>query len=155
MHKEHEEATICITDPRSRHEFLQDLTSEFVQLQSTLEKIAQVGAVDPSLEDAVVCVGEKLSARLLTCFLADKGVDAEYVDLSNIVNFPVTTLNQQSYRDLSIAVGSRLRALSAKTIPVITGFFGPIPGGVINGVSQLSTHVSLQIVLPFRLFEID
>ena len=90
------------------------------------------GNVVPEDEDRVVSVGEKLSGQYLAALLKDHGLDVEFVDLSDVINFDASHgLNKDFYRDLAQAIGQKVRSCTNK-IPVVTGFFGRVPGGLLN-----------------------
>lgn len=81
-------------------------------------------------------VGEKLSAQFLASLLEDHGIQSEYVDLSNIINFQATNgLNQEFYQELAQVIGRRVNSCGDK-VPVITGYFGSVPGGLLNSCGR-------------------
>lgn len=110
----------------------QELTAECLELKDFLATIPKVGAVDPEAEDKIVSVGEKLSARYLTALLEDQGLEAQLVDLSAVIDFevPEKKLSQEFYRNLAGAIGDKVRLCGDK-IPILTGFFGRVPGGLL------------------------
>ncbi|KAL8652486.1 MAG: hypothetical protein Q9210_002647 [Variospora velana] len=113
-----------------------DVAVEFDHLIQVLDSMPRNGVVDPQSEDRVVSVGEKLSSRLLAALLSDRGVPSRYIDLSDTIDFPVPDhLSQIFYRDLSASFG-RLLSTHADTVPVVTGFFGRIPGGLVNSLGR-------------------
>ena len=68
--------------------------------------------------------------RELTTF---QGVDAEYVDLSDIVPSKVSKrLDFEFYAMLSNALRDKIVACETR-VPIITGYFGAVPGGLIDG----------------------
>lgn len=89
--------------------------------------------IDSRSKDRIISYGEKLSCRFMAALLRDKGVHAEYVDLSDIVHFKATAgINQDFYRELSHALKAKVLACEDR-VPVLTGFFGTVPGGLIDG----------------------
>ena len=109
-----------------------DVFTECQELKDFLATIPKNVELRPEYEDRVVSVGEKLSARFLTALLEDRGLGSQYVDLSDIIDFdiPAAKLNQEFYRNLSQAIGKRIR-LCGDRIPVLTGFFGRVPNGLL------------------------
>lgn len=72
----------------------------------------------PEAEDKILSVGEKLSAQYLTALLEDHGILAQYVDLSDVIDFTVPrSLNQEFYRELAYAIGRRIELCGDK-VPV-------------------------------------
>lgn len=115
---------------------VQDMTAECQGLKQFLKAMPKTGAVTPEDEDRVVSVGEKLSSLYVAALLEDHGVKTEYVDLSTVINFKISHgLSQDFYRDLAQAIGQRLRDCGDK-VPVVTGFFGSVPGGLLNNCGR-------------------
>ena len=91
-------------------------------------------------------VGEKLSCRFMTALLQDQGVEAEYVDLSHIIDFHVThSLDQDFYDNLAASLGIMLSNISGK-VPIITGYFGSIPQGLLGTVGRGYTDLCAALV---------
>ncbi|XMA12276.1 hypothetical protein WAI453_005067 [Rhynchosporium graminicola] len=89
--------------------------------------------IDGRAKDRIVSFGEKLSCMFMACLLQDRGVEAEFVDLSDVVTFqPVKGLNIEFYTELSNALRAKILACGQK-VPVVTGYFGMVPGGLMDG----------------------
>ncbi|KAK0100048.1 Aspartokinase [Cadophora gregata] len=89
--------------------------------------------IDGRSKDRIVSFGEKLSCRFVASLLQDRGVDAEFVDLSDVVTFkPVKGLDLEFYKQLSAALKEKVLACGDK-VPVVTGYFGTVPGGLMDG----------------------
>lgn len=101
-------------------------------------------------------MGERLSCKLVAAVLRDKGVDAEFVSLENIVpNLSDTepggggnagdaalkqegengALDQSFYDRVATAVGERIKQCGSR-VPVVTGFFGPVPGSLLRQIGR-------------------
>jgi aspartate kinase len=95
----------------------------------------------------VISAGEKLSCRLMAVLLQDRGVDAEYVDLSTVIDFPTGDqgLDQVFYNNLAAALGKRMKACTAR-VPVITGYFGIVPGGMLDKIGRGYTDLCAALV---------
>lgn len=84
-------------------------------------------------KDKMVSFGEKLSCRLMTAMLQDRHVEAEYVDLSDIIPGNGSKCLEPGYfLEAAIVFGERITACNDR-VPVITGFFGTVPGSLIDG----------------------
>lgn len=76
----------------------------------------------------------------MTAVLRDQGIDAEYVSLEEIVpehdydDFS-GTLSQDFYDRLTVALGERLEQCGRR-VPVVTGFFGPVPGSLLSQIGR-------------------
>jgi aspartate kinase len=105
--------------------------------------------IDWRSKDRIVSFGEKLSCRFMAALLEDKvclnnltynsttkllqGVDAEFVDLDGVIhNKAVNGIDVEFYRQLAEALKEKVLACDGK-VPVITGYFGTVPGGLIDG----------------------
>lgn len=89
--------------------------------------------VNERTKDRLVSFGEKLSCRFVVAILKDRGVDAEFVDLADIVHFKATKpLDQDFYQNLAAAIRERILACENR-VPVVTGYFGPVPGSLLDG----------------------
>lgn len=89
--------------------------------------------IDSRSKDRIVSFGEKLSCRFLAALLRDRGVESEYVDLSDVVHFKSTgSLDQAFYHEMSQVLREKVLACEDR-IPVITGYFGTVPGGLMDG----------------------
>lgn len=67
------------------------------------------------------------------CLWGKQGVDAEYVDLCDALHYDAAILLDPSfYSDVSAAFLRKLEACGDR-VPVVTGFFGNVPGSLIDG----------------------
>ena len=93
-------------------------THECDKLLSFLADVSKREDAIPEIEDRVVCVGEQWSTQLMAALLEDKGTPAEYVDLSDIVDFDAPhSLTQSFYESLSKVIGRRIEDCGDK-VPV-------------------------------------
>ncbi|KAI2615903.1 aspartate kinase [Hypoxylon sp. NC1633] len=89
--------------------------------------------VNARSKDRVVSFGEKLSCRFMTYLLKDRNVEAEYVDLSDVMHYDSSDrLSPAFYKDASAIFRKRIQACNDR-VPVITGFFGNVPGSLMDG----------------------
>ncbi|KAI0550816.1 aspartate kinase [Xylaria curta] len=89
--------------------------------------------VNARSKDRVVGFGEKLSCRFMTAVLKDHDVDAEYVDLSDVLHYDSTDrLSPAFFKDAAAIFRKRIHACVDR-VPVITGFFGNVPGSLMDG----------------------
>ncbi|KAK6848884.1 Aspartokinase [Apiospora arundinis] len=89
--------------------------------------------VNARSKDRVISFGEKLSCRFMTYLLKDRRVDAEYVDLADILHYDSSDrLSPAFYREAAAAFQKRINACGDR-VPVVTGFFGTVPGSLMDG----------------------
>jgi aspartate kinase len=62
-----------------------------------------------------------------------QGVESEYIDLSDVVHFKTPKgLDLDFYKEMSLALTEKVLACEER-VPVITGYFGAVPGGLMDG----------------------
>ncbi|KAF4509771.1 hypothetical protein G6O67_003909 [Ophiocordyceps sinensis] len=84
-------------------------------------------------KDRVISFGEKLACLFMTTLLQDAGVDAEYVDLCDVLYCDAAAqLDAGFYKAAAVAFTRKISACGSR-VPVVTGFFGNIPGSLIDG----------------------
>ncbi|CAN8095798.1 unnamed protein product [Discula destructiva] len=89
--------------------------------------------VNSRSKDRVVSFGERLSCRFMTYVLKDRHVEAQYVDLADALhNDGAVRLDASFYRDASAIFRAKILACEDR-VPVITGFFGNVPGSLMDG----------------------
>ncbi|KAF2004478.1 aspartate kinase-like protein [Amniculicola lignicola CBS 123094] len=127
--------------------FEADVNAECLGLVKILESAQHLEEVSSRAEDKIVSKGEKLSSRYMAALLEDRGVAAQYVDLSDVVKAsnPTKALDEQFYKDLATALGEEVAACGDK-VPVITGYFGNIPGGILNSIGRGYTDLCAALV---------
>ncbi|KAF2181741.1 aspartate kinase [Zopfia rhizophila CBS 207.26] len=127
--------------------FTEDVDAECDSLTKILESAQHLEEVTSRAEDKIVSKGEKLSCRYMTAVLEDRGVAAQYVDLSEVIksNGPAKGLNEDFYKDLAAALGQEVQACADK-VPVITGYFGNVPGGILNTIGRGYTDLCAALV---------
>ncbi|KAJ7636899.1 Aspartate/glutamate/uridylate kinase [Roridomyces roridus] len=123
---------------------LQELEAEIERdvewLRSFLYASQVIDEISPRSKDTIVGLGERLACKIMTAVLRDHGIDAEYVSLENIVPFADdldddSSLDQEFYDNLSKTVGERIKQCGSR-VPVVTGFFGPVPGSLLRQVGR-------------------
>nr|CAG8434590.1 7886_t:CDS:2 [Entrophospora candida] len=138
--KDHIEAS---RDLIKNKEILKDLEEclekDCDKLKSFLEAVQTIEEISPRSKDNIIGVGEKLSCRVVTAVLIDKGIDAELICLDNIIDhneFDSNNLGQNFYNHLANRISEAVKNISYGRVPVITGYFGRIPGGLLNNIGR-------------------
>lgn len=111
------------------------IKEELQLLKSFLGAISVIGELSPRSQDVIIGTGEKLSACIFASLLNSMGIDAEYVDLSNIVDRTFTETNLQFYLYIQGRLKARIEACGSK-VPVLTGYFGFVPNGIIASIGR-------------------
>ncbi|KAH8908797.1 aspartate kinase [Coniochaeta sp. PMI_546] len=123
-----------IRDDKLRKVVSADIESECQTLVEYLEVAKRFNLeINSRAKDRVVSFGEKLSCRFMACLLKDRNVDAEYIDLSDAIHTDNTArLDANFYRDAAAIFRNKILACESR-VPVITGFFGNVPGSLLDG----------------------
>lgn len=119
-----------------------------VNLTKILESAQHLEEVSSRVEDKIVSKGEKLSCMYMAALLQDRGVPAQFVDLSDIIKCngsPLKGLDESFYKNLAQSFAEEVRACGDK-VPVITGYFGSVPGGILSSIGRGYTDLCAALV---------
>lgn len=132
-----ETAKALVTDAYRKKQIDSYIEQSLSRFQEFLNAIAIIREISPLSHDEIVSLGEKLSAALLAAHLQDIGQKAEFVDLAHIVRGSHSRIDNAFFDSVENEVVERVKPLidEGKT-PIMTGFFGRIPGGIISGVGR-------------------
>ncbi|KAE8249772.1 hypothetical protein A4X13_0g5084 [Tilletia indica] len=129
-----------------------DIEEDCARLRDFLSAAQIIEEISPKSKDIIIGAGERLSCRIVVGALRDHGIDAELVTLDNIVDAsffegpeavldPASrlgnhegSLEQNFYDLLAVRLGERLR--QCKGVPVVTGYFGNVPGSLLTQVGR-------------------
>ena len=130
-----------------RDQVVADISGECERVLKVLEAAQTLGEISARCVDKVISTGEKLSCRLMAAFLQDRGVDSQYVDLSEVIDFAIGShgLDQGFYNTLATAFGKKIEACGHR-VPVVTGYFGTIPGGLLDQIGRGYTDLCAALV---------
>jgi aspartate kinase len=123
-----------------------DIDAECQKVTKVLEAAQTLGEVSPRSVDKIISTGEKLSCLLMAALLRDQGTDSQYVDLAEVIDFEAReTLDQPFYERLAVALGQRVQSCGSK-VPVLTGYFGQVPGGLLDKIGRGYTDLCAALV---------
>ena len=113
-----------------------DIEEECRDLIAFLAATQKVGEISSRSIDNIISKGENLSCRFVAALLHDRGVDTQFVELSSLINYTSPHgLDQEFYEKLGCALRRKLEECGDK-IPVITGYFGSVRGGLLEQVGR-------------------
>ena len=136
-----------IQSDKIRSRLKTEITDECALVVRILEAAQTLGETSPRSRDKVMSTGEKLSCRFMTALLQDGGLDAEYVDLADVIDFSVSPgLGQGFYDSVVLGLARRLQDIPEGKVPVITGYFGAIPQGLLPTVGRGYTDLCAALV---------
>ncbi|KAG9294666.1 hypothetical protein G9A89_008145 [Geosiphon pyriformis] len=126
-----------IKSPEILSDLDQDLRLDCAKLKSFLDAAQIIEEISPRSKDIIVGVGEKLSCRIVAAVLKDKGVDSQFVNLDNIITqeFDPSNLDQSFYDHLAECISKKVLECGDR-VPVLTGFFGMVPGSILCNIGR-------------------
>lgn len=137
----------CLDNGAILERYAEEVNAVCDVLLRILESAQFLKAVTSQTMDMVMSVGEKLSCLYMTALLQHRGVNAAYVDLSEVIAFPMMKgLDDDFYRNLARALGKRVLELGEDVVPVITGYFGKVPGGLLEQIGRGYTDLCAALV---------
>ena len=111
-----------------------------------LAAVQRVGEISPKSIDKIISIGEILSARLIAALLRDHGVDSQFINLSEIIDCPSgQVLDQRFYNHVATTLANEIGNCGSR-VPVLTGFFGPVPGGLLEQIGRGYTDLCAALV---------
>src|SRR5215831_9887021 len=143
--KAHEAATLAIDDAAARDAARAFVTEELERLRAFLDAISVIRELSPRSRDVIPATGERLSARVLAGVLAGRGVPSRFVDLSSVVPEAERDVDPAFFRRLQASLASSCKP-TAGEVPVVTGFFGMVPGGLLAAVGRGYTDFTAAMI---------
>lgn len=139
------------TEARERLE--QEIVEDCERLRDFLMAAKIIEEISPKSQDIIMSIGERLSCRIVVGALIDAGIEAELVGMENIIDSTfleelqagrarqdATTTHGDEYLDqafydlLAVRMSDRLRVVNG--VPVVTGYFGNVPGSLLSQVGR-------------------
>lgn len=123
-----------IHDPKLQTVLSQEIEGECQMLTEYIVAAKKFNLeVNARSKDRVISFGEKLSCRFMAAMLRDCGVASVYVDLSDVLHYDAADrLSPAFYQEATDLFKKKLLACG-DSVPVVTGFFGNVPGSLIDG----------------------
>ncbi len=149
IRRAHEQiAEDLISDQVKRKQVIQEIShliSDFINL---CQAIAVLGEATPRAMDAVASLGERMSARLLAVALENQGIASQLVESTQLI--VTDTCFQNAHPDFKTTMKITPQVLQpvfqAGRIPVVTGFIGSTPGGVVTTLGRGGSDYSAGIL---------
>ena len=128
-----------------REELEEEIESELHKLKLFLDAIQVIGEISPRSLDVIIGTGEKLSARIFTSTLISQGTDASYVNLDNVIDKPFHEIDQRFCSYLQKKLANLVKECGAN-VPVVTGFMGFVPYGIIRSIGRGYTDFTAALI---------
>ncbi|KAJ1679924.1 Aspartokinase, partial [Spiromyces aspiralis] len=140
-------ASAQIRDPTLYSALEQNLTKQCDRLKIFLDAAEVISEVSPRSRDIIIGTGEKLACEYVSCALQDKGIDAVCVGLEKIIErlFDPVHLDQSFYDYLTQRLAHVIRQCGDH-VPVVTGYFGPVPGGILYNIGRGYTDLTAALI---------
>ena len=135
----------AISDPVIMEEVKEYIHEELRSLKAFLEAIHVINEISPRSQDLIIGTGERLSARLLSGVLKSYGIDSAYTDLSQSVDENVSANHVDFYLECQKSFRKQMSE-KQNEVPVLTGFFGFISGGIINRIGRGYTDLTAALI---------
>ena len=136
---------VAISNRDLRREMQDALEDELNRLHSFLEAIEVIRELSARSEDVLLSTGERLSATLLAATLRDRGLPARLVDLTYAVPEGRRSVDPLFFRGLQPRFAELCRPQD-EDIPIVTGFFGLVPGGLLTSIGRGYTDFTAALV---------
>lgn len=137
-----------VTGARRQARLTQEVDELLADFANLCHAIAVLGEATPRALDAVASLGERMSAPILAAAAQSVGLPAEPVDASRLV---VTNDNFGNALPDMPLTSDRIRAslepcLAEGTIPVVTGFIGATPSGLVTTLGRGGSDFTASIL---------
>lgn len=130
-------------------ELCEDIRRECEDLQGTLEAVRRSKGHSNRSLDTIVSKGEILSSKYMTALLRDRGIDAIMIDLSIVYDdaagHNTTVPDGEFYHRMIKAIAQEVRRVDNR-VPVLTGYFGVVPGGLLEEIGRGYTDLAAALV---------
>ncbi|KAI7872703.1 Aspartate/glutamate/uridylate kinase [Spinellus fusiger] len=137
-------AKLLIQDEAILFSIEKEINRECHRLGSFLQAAEIIGEMSPRSKDVIVSRGERLSCLLVAAVLNDRGIDTELIMLGDIVENS-SALDQSFYDSVAKEMALRIHACGNK-VPVLTGFFGNVPGSLLASMGRGYTDLCAALV---------
>ncbi|KAI8984144.1 Aspartate/glutamate/uridylate kinase [Mycotypha africana] len=121
------------------------LKEECLKLRSFLEAAEIIDEISSRSKDIIVGMGEKLSCIIATAVLQDRGIDSRLIVLNNLIEREFTVLDQSFYDYIAQRLEEVIQECGQR-VPVLTGFFGNVPGSLLNTIGRGYTDLCAALV---------
>jgi aspartate kinase len=147
FHLQHAQ-TALVGHPDILNKLEEEIRTECAKLRSFMVAAEMIDEISPKTRDSIVSMGEKLSARIFSKVLESHGVPSKYFNLDKLIDkqFDIKGLDQSFYDYLSLRLGEIVGPFVDSHVCVLTGFFGPCPGSLLDSVGRGYTDLTAALV---------
>ncbi|KAH3902775.1 probable Aspartokinase [Saccharomycodes ludwigii] len=155
VRKDHvENAKLKIKNNEIQEQLIQDTNKELDLVEKYVNASQILGEVSSRTMDLIMSCGEKLSCLFMAALCNDNNVPARYIDLSHIIPSDYdlkgnTALDNSFYTFLTVALREKMSPIvngNHRVVPIITGYFGQVPLGLLNSVGRGYTDLCAALI---------
>jgi len=141
-------AAALVSDPSRRTQLIDEINALLSDFSSLTQAMAVLGEATPRALDAVASLGERLSVRLLAAAVTELGLPAQAVEATRLVVTDSAFTNAlPDMNATALCIRSELEPLLAqKTVPVVTGFIGATPDGLVTTLGRGGSDFTASIL---------
>ncbi|QLL32306.1 hypothetical protein HG536_0C04750 [Torulaspora globosa] len=144
-------AEIHIQNPVLQTKLIADTNKELDLVVRYLEASKVLGEVSARTSDLVMACGEKLSCLFIASLCNDRGCKAQFVDLTHLLpsDYNVSVIDNSFYTLLVECLKNKLKPFvnsKERIVPLLTGFFGLVPNGLLNAVGRGYTDLCAALI---------
>jgi aspartokinase/homoserine dehydrogenase 1 len=146
--RHHETARDLVKNPEAQEALLAEIHRLIDEFQDLCRSVSILGELTNRGLDAIVSIGERLSARLLAAHLQERGAAAVPIDATSLIVTGNTFQNAVPYMDKTRARVQRqvLPLLKGDILPVVTGFIGATENGITTTLGRGGSDYSAGIL---------
>lgn len=144
-----ENAEQRIANKDFQNELIKATEKEISRADELLNASQIIGEISSRTLDSIMSIGEKLSCLFMSSLMKDHGLQSVYIDLSDIIPLDYdfsNGFNDDFYKFLAVQLGLKISSLPEDVVPVLTGYFGTVPGGLLNGVGRGYTDLCAALI---------
>jgi bifunctional aspartokinase / homoserine dehydrogenase 1 len=149
LHRRHEEAVIALIRSAEHRNCLQrKLGDLFLEGERFCEAVIQLGELTPRALDAILGLGERLSAPIVATALSEFGIASQAIDATELIVTDSYHGAAEPVIDLTrMCCETRVAPLLKKgVVPVVTGFIGATEEGVPTTLGRGGSDYSATIL---------
>ena len=144
----HYDISAALISTDRRHAVEAEIERFITEFSSLCQAIAVLGEATPRALDAVASLGERMSIRLLAAALEHAGVRAAAVEASQLIE--TDDRFQNAHPDFDVSQRKTRQVLepllAQGIVPVVTGFIGAAPNGMITTLGRGGSDYSAGIL---------
>jgi len=129
---------------------LRRIEDELSEVRKFLSAINIIKEASPRSIDYILSVGERLSALLVSEVLSQSGIESEFVDFTDVLSGDLLVETDELYalssKTFKEVLESRISFDSKFKVPVVTGFFGSLPNGMLNTIGRGYTDLTSALI---------